>query len=230
MAAPAWTVFSILAVGLAILVVLLARQTAALLEDPEGPVADLPRRGLYLNVVLSHGLVLLAVGGAVLVTGVPIGPFGLDVAPTPVAAAALGVSVIAVNEIADRIASALDRGDNPLRDRLTPDTPGQWILLAGVILPLVAATEELLFRGALIGVLDAGTGLHPALLIAASAIAFGGAHSAQGSLGVAMATGIGLVFGIAYALTGSLWLVIVVHYVVDLIEFARHADVAPVRI
>lgn len=223
MAAPAWTVFSIVSVGLAMLVVALARQTAALLDDPDGPLARLSRRALYLNVVVSHGLVIGVLGVTVLLTGIPHGSLGLDGMPRPAAVLGLGLGLIALNEESERVADAFDAAENSLREFLEPETAVEWGLLLGVALPLVAVAEELLFRGALIGAVGTGTDLPAVLLIGGSAVAFGGAHTAQGWAGVGMATVIGLVFGIAFHLTGSLWLVIIAHYLVDLVEFVVHA-------
>jgi membrane protease YdiL (CAAX protease family) len=97
-------------------------------------------------------------------------------------------------------------------------------VLAVVLLPTIAVTEELLFRGLLIGGLGAGTGLPVGLLVVGSAVGFGLAHTAQGRHGVVVAAGLGLLLGAAYHLSGSLLLVVAAHYLVDLVEFLLHAE------
>lgn len=223
MAVPAWNVFLAGSLLLVVLIVVLAKQTATLLADPEGPIADLSRQSLYLNVVVSHGLVLAGVGALLWWTGVPTDLLGVTVRPDPLQFGVLAGGLIALNEASDWLADAITSAENRLRELLTPATWFEWLLLGFLVLPLIAVTEEVLFRGVLIGGFSAATGLHPAVLVAGSAVAFGGAHTAQGWIGVVVAAALGLVLGGAFYLTGSLWLVIGVHYLLDLIEFARHA-------
>ena len=54
--------------------------------------------------------------------------------------------------------------------------------------------------------------------VVASAVVFGLGHSYQGTGGVARVTVIGLVFGAFYALTGSLWLPILAHFLLDALQ------------
>lgn len=224
MAAPAWNLFVGGSILLILAVVLLARQTARLVAAEHGPVAQLSRSALYLNIAVSHGLVLGLIGLLLWWTGVPLQHLGIEKLPNLLWLVALASGLIALNEIADWVASALGISDNPLRDLLTPETGPEWAVLVGVLLPMIAVTEELLFRGVLIGAFDSGTQLPPLLLILGSAILFGGAHTAQGRLGVGIAMLLGIILGGAYYWTGSLWVVMGAHYLVDLVEFARHAD------
>jgi membrane protease YdiL (CAAX protease family) len=64
------------------------------------------------------------------------------------------------------------------------------------------------------------------VLVTGSGILFGAAHSAQGPRGVAAATVLGVLLGVAFHLTGSLLLVVIVHYALDLVEFLLHRDQA----
>lgn len=223
MTGPSWTLFLGSMAVLAGLVVVFARRTAALLSAPESPIADLSRGAVYLNVVVSHGLVLAVVLLAGWLTAVPLSTLGLDAMPPLGWLLGLLVGLVVLNEVADRF---LGGDENPLRDLLTPRSPTAWIALAVVVLPTVALSEELLFRGALIGVAATGTDLPPAVLVAGSGILFGAAHSAQGTRGVVAATVLGLLLGAAFHLTGSLLLVVLVHYALDLVEFLLHRDQA----
>lgn len=223
MAGPAWTPFLGSMALLAGLVVVLARRTAVELDDPESPIADLPRRAVYLNVILSHGLVSGAVLLATWLAGVSPSSLGAAVVPAAGQAIALFLALLVLNEGADRL---LGSGENALRALLTPERPAGWVTLAVLVLPTVAATEELLFRGVLIGAASVGTELPPALLVLGSGVLFGAAHSAQGVRGIVAATVLGLLLGGAFHLTGSLLLVILVHYALDLVEFLVHRNQA----
>ena len=99
---------------------------------------------------------------------------------------------------------------------------GEWALLLAVVLPVVAAFEEALFRGALIGALSVGVAVDPWLLVVASSVAFGLGHGAQGRLGIAVAGGLGVALAGLFVATGSLLAVAVAHYVVNALEFVAH--------
>ncbi|MFW6004023.1 MAG: CPBP family intramembrane glutamic endopeptidase [Halodesulfurarchaeum sp.] len=223
MATPAWDVFVVLSVALVLGVVFLARQTAGLLGADRSPLEQLSTRTLYLNVAVSHALILALAGLLVWWTAVPLSSLGIGTAPQLGWLVGLTVVLVAFNEVADQIARAVGDPDNPLRALLIPKRGIDWLVLAGLVLPVIALTEEFLFRGLLIGAFAAGTPLAPPVLILGSALAFGAAHTAQGRLGVAVATALGVGLGIVYYWSGSLWLVIGAHYLVDLVEFARHA-------
>jgi CAAX protease family protein len=74
--------------------------------------------------------------------------------------------------------------------------------------------EELLYRGFLIGTLTPLMGTAGAVLM--SSALFGLGHAYQGRLGILRTTVIGLGLGIAFALTSSLWWLIIAHSVVNL--------------
>ena len=105
---------------------------------------------------------------------------------------------------------------------LAPDSLAGWALLLGVVLPLIAGFEELLFRGALVGVLSAGFGWSPWLLAVVSSVAFALGHGAQGSVGVAVTGLLGFVLAAGYIITGSLLVVVVAHYLVNAVEFVAY--------
>jgi uncharacterized protein len=93
------------------------------------------------------------------------------------------------------------------------------------VFPLVAIFaspfEELLFRGFLIWFIAPFAGLWGAVLL--SSAVFGIVHAYQGWFGILRTAFIGLAFAIGYALTHSLWWLILAHVMVNLFGalFAR---------
>ena len=196
---------------------------------PPGPqTGDVvyPTGWLVLNVALSQGLFAgLLVAGAVL-TGVPAVAVGLDPATLGaglvVVGGVAGIGLAGVNTVAGRLAARA--GHDPgaeLGELLAPTTWAGWAALLGVALPIVAVFEELLFRGVLVGAFAAGFGLSPWLLVVLSSVAFALGHSAQGPLGMAVTGGLGLALGGVFVLTGSLVVVVVAHYLVNVVELVR---------
>lgn len=182
---------------------------------------------LLVNVAFSQGLfgVLLLAGAWY--TGIPASAFGAGAADLGPESLAIGVGfglVLSVgNGLAGAAASAL--GHDPsedLRELLAPESAVGWVLLLGVALPLVAGFEELLFRGALVGVLAAGFGWSPWLLAVVSSAAFALGHGAQGPVGIAVTGLLGFVLAAGFILTGSLLVVVVAHYLVNAVEFVAY--------
>lgn len=78
--------------------------------------------------------------------------------------------------------------------------------------------EEIVYRGFVIWYLGQFMPLWAAVIV--SSVAFGLAHSYQGANG-ALRTGlVGLAFGIFYVVTGSIWLPIVAHALLDVLQGA----------
>ena len=76
--------------------------------------------------------------------------------------------------------------------------------------------EEIVFRGFVLWYLSFFMALWPAVLV--SSVAFGLAHSYQGFSGI-MRTGlVGLAFGVLFVVSGSIWLPIVGHVLVDVLQ------------
>ena len=223
MTPPAWDVFVVGSLILVLGVLVLARQSASLLGAREAPLAELSRPALSLNVAVSHGLILALVGLLLWWTDVPVHTLGVETLPDWRWLVGLSILLVAGNETADRLARTVGRAANPLRERLTPETGVEWAVLALLVLPLIAVTEEVLFRGLLIGAFSVGTPIPPHLLVVGAAVPFGLAHTAQGRLGVGVASVLGVALGAVYFWSGNLWLVIGAHYLVDLVEFVRHA-------
>ena len=182
---------------------------------------------LLANVALTQGLFGLAVLAAAVYFAIPFSAMGIGTFLSATETVGLGVAAGLLlwfgNEIAARVADAAGVGyDESVRSMLTPDSTLGWFVLLGLILPTIAFVEELLFRGAAIGALSAGFGVSEPVLIVASSLAFGGAHGAQGRIGAAVATTLGLVLGGVFVLTGSLLVVVLAHYLVNALEFVVH--------
>ncbi len=192
-------------------------------------------RELSTTVLLANvvGSQLLFAGLLVTVTvwaAVPAPALGLGSVTLPQVGvgALLGVALWVASESGGRLSRRL--GIDPaeaLRGALAPTTRREWWLLLGVVLPVVAVFEELLFRAALVGAFAAGasaTGMNVpvAVFVVGSAVVFGLAHSAQGRVGMAVTGLLGVVLATAFVLTDSLVVVVVAHYVVNAAEFVVH--------
>jgi len=195
-------------------------------DGARAPIDSMSTGALLLNVAFSQGVF----GGLVLLgawyTEIPLAALGVPNIPTLGTLAlgvGLGVALYAGNELAAAGANAL--GFSPpeeLRTSLAPDSVAGWALLLCAILPAIAFVEELLFRAALIGALSAGFAVSPWALAVVSSIAFALGHGAQGSLGVVVTGSLGLVLAAAFVLTGSLFVVVLAHYLVNALEFVVH--------
>lgn len=185
---------------------------------------------LLVNVALSQGLF----GGLLLVGAwyaeVPLSAFGvLPGDPWNLGLPALGIGVgfgLALyvgNELLGKVVDDLGVAySEELREMLAPDSVGGWIVLLVVVLPLIAGLEEFLFRAAVVGALSAGFGVSPWLLAVVSSIAFAVGHGMQGPGGVVVTGLLGFVLAAGFILTGSLLVVVVAHYLVNVLEFVIH--------
>lgn len=201
------------------------------LNVPPAPTApDLPPVVLLANVALSQGLFAVLLLGAAWITRVPAVAFGVSAGTTDIAALALGVgaglALFLVNQAGASVARSLGVGPGErLRGLLAPRSARGWALLLFGVLPMVAGFEELLFRGALIGVMEAGFGVSPWILAVLSSFAFALGHGAQGLAGVAVTGLLGFALAALFVQTGSLLTVVVAHYLVNALEFLVHEGV-----
>jgi membrane protease YdiL (CAAX protease family) len=114
--------------------------------------------------------------------------------------------------------------------RYAPHTRSEFHGFVGVSVT-AGICEEIVYRGFVLWYLGQLMPLWAAVI--ASSIAFGLAHSYQGASGALRCGLIGLVFGILYVVTGSIWLPIVGHVLLDalqggaLLEFLRKPEDAP---
>lgn len=233
-----WAIFfatvaivTVLAVGFATLTARAIHARVA--KTPPGrrfdPVAllDMSRSTLYVNAAVSQGVLLLVLVGGLVLASVDSGHLGLGGSMVSLGSVVLGLGVGVVLAAANgAMQRAFDRAgvpyDDTLRRLLTPTGPVEWALLLLVVLPIVATFEELLFRAALIGGLAAGTGLSPWLFVPFAAVVFALGHGLQGRGGLLAAAILGFLLGGAFVATERLLVVIIAHYLVNAIEFARH--------
>ncbi len=183
-----------------------------------GPVA------LLANVAVSQGAL-----GTVLVFGawwaaVPASALGLGATALAPAVLVAGVAAGGLLYLANEAAAAAGRrygveGAEAFRAALAPESRRGWAVLLLVVLPVVAAFEELLFRGVLVGALAVGFGVSPWVLAGLSSVAFAAGHGAQGRLGVAVTGVLGFALAAVFVLTESLAAVVVAHYLVNALEF-----------
>lgn len=89
-------------------------------------------------------------------------------------------------------------------------------LTAGIV-------EEIVYRGFVLWYLGQFVPLWAAVLL--SSIAFGLAHSYQGANGAVRCGLTGLAFGIFYVVTGSIWLPIIAHVLLDVLQGAALREI-----
>jgi len=235
-----WELFFLALAVLVVLLVVLTYTSAQVLQDAVGPQSagdatthsnqetlTLTTRSLWANVVATQalfGVVLVAIAWQ---TGVPAAAFGVAVEALSTAAVATGLAVgvvfFALSELLLREFGRL--GAEPptaLREALAAETLGGWIVLLGVVLPVIAIFEELLFRGAMIGALSVGFDIPVWLLALVSSAAFGLGHSAQRRVGMLVTGLLGVGLAGVFVWTESLVVVIVAHYVINALEFVVH--------
>ncbi|WP_436935365.1 CPBP family intramembrane glutamic endopeptidase [Halovenus marina] len=219
------------------------RQTGDTVADSPEEIAETPPATeqvelttgvMFANVVVTQGAVVVILAVAAWYFSIPSDALGLSTdiwteRLSTETAQPLGLGVVfglvlwVGNELSTRLADAVGAAyDESVRELLAPDSVLGWIGLLGVVLPLVAISEELLFRGALVGVAAAGTGISAWLFAIVSSLAFALGHGAQGRVGVVVTGALGFVLAAGYVLSASLLLVVVAHYVVNAMEFLVH--------
>ncbi|WP_226040525.1 CPBP family intramembrane glutamic endopeptidase [Natrinema sp. DC36] len=181
------------------------------------------------NVAFSQGLFALVLLGATVYTAIPASALGIEFSLAYLETGLLlgtvaGIGFYLANELAAAAATRFGFDhDEALRELLSPDSIGGWLILLLGVLPIIAFFEEFLFRAALIGVpAAAGFGLSPWLLAVGSSIAFALGHGMQGSVGIVVTGLLGFVLAAVYIATGSLLVVVVAHYLINALEFVVH--------
>jgi membrane protease YdiL (CAAX protease family) len=215
-----WVAFGAFAVALSVAVVAMTRRSARLLDR-----IDLPPVALLANTAGTQVVLGVVLAGAAWLASVPLSSVRPGLSPEAAAVGVgAGVALAAGNAALVRTFDRAGVGyDETLRDALTPQTTRGWAFLFLVALPVVAGFEELLFRGVLVGALATGFGVSPWLLAVGASLLFGAAHTAQGTVGVAVTSLLGLALAAVFLATDSLLAAVVAHYVVNAVEFGVHA-------
>ncbi|APX95334.1 type II CAAX endopeptidase family protein [Natronorubrum daqingense] len=202
--------------------------------DPaSGEPADVDPRSLstmalLANVAFSQGLFALVLLGAVIYTGIPADALGIEFSwryleQGLLLGAVFGIALYVANEVAAALATRFGFDhDEELRELLGPDSATEWGVLLVVVLPIIAVFEELLFRAAMIGAMEAGFGVSPWLLAVVSSVAFAVGHGIQGSVGIVVTGALGFVLAAIFVVTGSFLVVVVAHYLINAFEFVVH--------
>lgn len=99
--------------------------------------------------------------------------------------------------------------------RYLPHTSGELRSFVGVSIT-AGIVEEIIYRGFVLWYLGQFMPLWAAVVV--SSVAFGFAHSYQGAAGAMRCGLIGLAFGIYYVITGSIWLPIIAHIMLDALQ------------
>lgn len=196
-----------------------ATEPVATPASPDAPVAAAPasspsRLGVYASTavleaaLLFVSLAVIAGWGVAALTpprlGVTDGLIGL-------AALALGLSTLAFPRVGRWI-----RNGRP--SAVAARTPGEWAGFAALV-AIASVSEEVTYRGATFMILAAVTGSWW-LAATLSALAFGGAHLAQGPRAASLVVLYGLRDQIVVGLTGTLYVAIAVHFVHDMVTGA----------
>jgi len=182
---------------------------------------------LLANVAVTQGLFgVVLVGGAV-AFAIPAWAFGLGSDALTLTnlgwGIGFGVGLWLASECGSRVVDAAGvEYDEGLRELLAPETLDAWLVLLVVVLPVIAIVEELVFRGAAIGVVAAGLNVSPWTMAVVSSFGFAMGHGAQGRAGIVVTGILGFALATGYILTGSLLTVIVAHYLVNALEFVVH--------
>ena len=143
-------------------------------------------------------------------------PTGHDVGAL-VGGMAIGIAAVLVGGMALGLRRKRRAPPKALGDfeALLPRNPAE-LVHAAVLSVNAGITEELFFRLALPLVLVLVTG-NAWLAFALAAIVFGLAHLYQGIVGVLATTLVGLLLTAVYLASGSLWLAVLLHIVIDLV-------------
>jgi uncharacterized protein len=216
--APGQTAFDLVLVAYAVLVMpaLSARGGRAMAAAPDATLA--PR---YIRMMLRGWLAAAATAALWVFTKRPLAALGLDiplgdggVVGLAIASGPLAFAIV-VQLLLPRLMTPQRRAR--LRDqmrslKILPRSTVELTLFLGVSLT-AGVWEELVYRGFLMWFLAPYAGIIGAVAI--SAFVFGIGHIYQGWRGVMNASALGVIFAIGFALSRSLWWLMIIHALVD---------------
>ncbi|GAA3189115.1 CPBP family intramembrane glutamic endopeptidase [Dactylosporangium siamense] len=193
-----------------------------LVATPGGRIR-LYRAGISRSVLLAVAAVAVVWTDGIDLTDLGLrAPGAVDGVVAVLVSAVLGLSVV-VNHV--RFARARRDGVHIRSLRAAEETLARVRFLhartaaerahAGLLALCVGVSEELVYRGLFIAAGIGLLGLDPLVAALLSLLVFGAAHAYQGWRGVVGATATGLLFTLAYNLTGGIFASIVIHAVFD---------------
>lgn len=136
---------------------------------------------------------------------------------------AVGVGLVIAGFLIFELVTTVRKPDDLLKARdkiaglepLIPRTAGERTAFTALSVT-AGICEEILYRGLLMGALQAVVGLWPAVIL--SSIIFGLGHAYQGNAGIFKTGAVGLVMALLVVFSGSLWIAILVHAVLDIVS------------
>lgn len=209
-----------LAIGL-ILPAYAARQQARADRSPFEPwqkIATYWANGLFLVALAGVAVLVWSAGGTLRSLGLTAPPEPLGPGLVLGAAALAGYALDAWWQLSAPHRAAATRAHWRRRTPFLPATARE-VRHALALVVAAATAEEILYRGFLIGYLAHFLGPSPPGLTAAvalPALVFGASHLYQGGHAVMKIVLLAGVLGAIVVVTGSLWIPVAVHFVVDL--------------
>lgn len=213
------TPFDLIPLGLALLVLPLVSVLAGRQIGQKPPKSLVPR---YLQTMLRGWLMVALVAGLWWRAGRPVAALGLDIPIRPygiyglviVGIAALGVAFQLFNlrklVKSERLAKLRKQLEHI---KILPRSNAELIVF--ILVSLTAGIwEELIYRGFLFWFFAPHVSL-PGIVILSSLV-FAVGHAYQGWRGVMFSGSLGVLFGLLFAASGSLWWLMAAHALVDL--------------
>ena len=213
------SVFDLIPFLLAVLVLPLVSVYSGARLDRKPGASLVPRYGRTIARGVAVTLFLFLLWALM---GRPLAALGLDMPVRRIGLIMLGVVALAALVLAAQVIY-LERLAKPARIaslraqikeiKILPRTTRELIVFL-VVAVMAGIWEELLFRGFLLWFLTPYVTIWGAVLLSTAVFALG--HIYQGWKGLPRSGGLGLLFAVGYALSGSLWWLIALHALVDI--------------
>lgn len=186
----------------------------------ERPVGSDQLVARYLRTMLRGWVVAGAVVIAWKLAGRPFDQLGLGWPPEPLGAAAIAVAAAAVGVLAWQVTFGFRPSEKDLAGwkrqldalKLAPRNAREFLVFIPVSVT-AGVWEEVFYRGFLMWFFAPLAGVVGSIVI--SSVIFGAGHAYQGWKGVVRTAFAGAFFATGYALTGSLWWLMILHAAVD---------------
>lgn len=184
-----------------------------------------PENALRLGLILACLALGLTLGPGAVALGLrsadPAGDVGLGLA----CGLALSLLVAGAGWLIERAWGADVYSDVVLR-AILPRSRWEWPAVLLALLP-AALLEELLFRA--LPLAGLAWLIAPRWLLWPLSVGFGLLHWPQGDWGVFGATLAGIAFGLLFLLTGSLWVPLAAHYILNVTQLLLASQAQPAR-